>query len=754
MSIYEALLESSKSTSNSKSSSVVEDTSIIEYTLSLLEEVNNTFTSEHLSAFNETIISDYIAPAISARFNFVRLTNDMINLNVDSINKVYSKSEAIMKSVAKSDDRIKPYVNDILNFNESFRMNELFYKFTNLDIDIPPYDLNRRIEDEFNMIYQKVKDIVSDSNKSLTEKEDNIMTLYMDLSGDGFSKSGVLYTTKNEYKLDEKLLKGIFDKMSVNTSLIYSDTDSYEKQVYAFFRDGSLEPNVEVVTPDILKIAFNRYNNSKITMRKLRAAKDELIKSYKAIRVVAEKSYDQIYSLLPTETMKIYMDKIMRYEVVKNMYYLNGYDLIFSGRLDANIHAMLQDKKMCLYAANIIMNGKINVESFDYVSKIYEKHMEDIDDFLLEEGTTTAYDTDKVLREYAYGVYSISLDNMVSVLQLEDSINTLTENTDIVLEAGIIETIKKVISDWIKNTSLAWKRFKELGIDRKYTDFINNNQKYFLMEGKMNIPENFELPQVDKIDKFCNTDFTPFSPDMLDVLDTKENFIKSKYMGAYSNYIKDGKTIKEVVMEDCFAKAATGMTATLKTTIGPYIEFINDYHHKIDDCNKSIETINRSSDNIIKMLQNVQNDVSESVKSLDYYLSEADDKGNAGGNNNQQQQPQQNTTQNNQANNNNNNTNNNAWKSADGDKQVKKETKNYNKEINNFFGVCTELFSAEMAVLNKARQKMFTVIQKWVDMQKEASGDNKKKETANGGETKVEVKQTTNDNLHVDTGKK
>ena len=59
-----------------------------------------------------------------------------------------------------------------------------------------------------------------------------------------------------------------------------------------------------------------------------------------------------------------------------------------------------------------------------------------------------------------------------------------------------------------------------------------------------------------------------------------------------------------------------------------------------------------------------------------------------------------------------------------------------------------------MAVLNKARQKMFTVLQKWVDMQKEASGDNKKKETPNSGETKVEVKQTTNDNLHVDTGKK
>jgi hypothetical protein len=751
MSIYEALLESSKSVSNSKSSSIQEDTSMFEYTLSLLEEVNNTFTSDHLSAFNETIVSDYIAPAISARFNFVRLTNDMINLNVDSINKVYSKSEAIMKSVTKSDDRIKPYVNDILNFNESFRMNEPFYNFTNLDIDIPPYDLNRRVEDEFNMIYQKVRDIVSDNDKSLAEKEDNIMTLYMNLSGDGFSKSGVLYTTKNEYKLDEKLLKGIFDKMSINTSLIYSDTDSYEKQVYAFFRDGSLDPNVEVVTPDILKTAFNRYNNSKITMRRLRAAKDELVKSYIAIKKTAEKSYDQIYAILPTENMKIYMDKIMRYEVVKNMYYLNGYDLIFSGRLDANIHAMLQDKKMCLYAANIIMNGKINVESFDYVSTIVEfKQSDDVDGIFLEEMKKVFYNTDSVLREYAYENYKISLENMSSILELENNINMLTEDTELVLEGKIIDNIKRIISNWMKNTSLAWKRFKELAVDKKYTDFINNNMKYLTMEGKMNIPEEFELPQPDKIDKFENIDFPLFDMNMITDLDTKENFIKSRWMNMYSNYIKDGKTIKEVAMEDCFTKATANMVATLKTTIQPYTGWIDEYHNKIDTCTKNIESLNRATDAILKAIEQEQHNANVEESSLfDYYLNEADDKGN-----NQQQNTQTtNTAQPNQANNTTEKKTNDAWKSADGNKQVKEKTKNYTKEVNNYFGVCTEIVSADMAILNKARNKMFTVLQKWVDMQKNASGEGKK-EKANNGETKVEVKQTTtkgNDNLHIDT---
>ena len=301
---------------------------------------------------NEGFIDEFT----NKKFSIVNIIKAIIKFFLKAIEKIGKSLWALILELVDSDNTIKKYKNELLNYNGSFKIKaEPYYNYTNLGAPVPPVELYLHFNEEYDIFHENILKL---AEKSKNGKNEYINRL-------------------NNYKseIESKINTGYYDTLraQVLSKIDYSyqsvdaiSKDDYINKLRAVFRGGaSLGPlmNDRVIDGQSVQEATNRFFSAKNILKSLDKDKSKIESSCnETVKKVEKLSSSQAsiisrYSLYDND-VKFAIDNISKLKAAQLSEMCNIFILAFSAKADAIKEAVKQDKKICFEAIkDIIVNG-------------------------------------------------------------------------------------------------------------------------------------------------------------------------------------------------------------------------------------------------------------------------------------------------------------------------------------------------------------------------------------------------------------
>ena len=278
-------------------------------------------------------------------------------------------------------------------------------------------------------------------------------------------------------------------------------------------------------------------------------------------------------------------------------------------------------------------------------------------------------------------------------VQLEQAALLEDASQLIVLQEGMKDTLLRYIKKVIAGVQRAWNKFRAIITDKGIDMYYNKNEKYFKTDFTMNPPADFTLPKIEEYDKFITATTIPaYNQTMNQYLKTTKDFY-NHFLRAYSSELSSGKSLKDIAKEKVFVKA-TGKENIGRNTMSGIVRFAAiDYKKTMDKLSKNLQNLN-STTKTMESLMKVElkeSGVYDLKNTMEEYFTEAEDAG------------------------------------EDNEKEQKSQLDTYAKT---YMKGITSVISQQMSITNKLVSVCFTMMRKYVELQKKKvdDTDSKKKE--------------------------
>ena len=348
-----------------------------------------------------------------------------------------------------------------------------------------------------------------------------------------------------------------------------------------------------------------------------------------------------------------------------------------------------------------------------------------------------------------YSLYLAENDFIRQLAIIDNRSKYVTESKYIVLNEALLDTIRQYLTKVVRSLSAAFEKFKKTMAEEKdiqdTLNLINKNRNLLTSDFKMLLPDNFEVPDIEKWKNIFNnitSDFKAFdttnynSWKTANALESPEAYIKHNFNALASLMNQDGNMVENM------HTAVYGNTKNNKNvavdsgTVADFAEFIEGYRDNVDTIAKQIDSINTSNRNIDQYLSSITA-AKESYLGLDKVLSILYEEENGETSTNTQTTTQNtppapnvdNNTKFRDADNPNGEQNNNNKNEGSKDRQY----------IVNFVKANTTVLSAEMKLCNQIRRSSQQIVKNFINLQLKKNGE---------AASKVAQAQTQNTNTN------
>lgn len=179
----------------------------------------------------------------------------------------------------------------------------------------------------------------------------------------------------------------------------------------------------------------------------------------------------------------------------------------------------------------------------------------------------------------------------------------LTEAQVELLNEMSFNTVGVYVTKVINNIQKAWNNFKTGYNDSTWASYKQVNGRYFNSSLEMKTPEGMEVPLLDKIDQLMRSVVVPKWVDDSPMFKDKESFLKNG-CHAPDLYNKD-KGIFEIISETHFKTINNSMIVN-SGSLKSYINFMDTYSTKYDKLAEDIKNINISSKEVTAAAKDMQ----------------------------------------------------------------------------------------------------------------------------------------------------
>ena len=304
-------------------------------------------------------------------------------------------------------------------------------------------------------------------------------------------------------------------------------------------------------------------------------------------------------------------------------------------------------------------------------------------------------------------------------VQLEQAALLEDASQLIVLQEGMKDTLLRYIKKVIAGVQRAWNKFRAIITDKGIDMYYNKNEKYFKTDFTMNPPADFTLPKIEEYDKFITATTIPaYNQTMNQYLKTTKDFY-NHFLRAYSSELSSGKSLKDIAKEKVFVKA-TGKENIGRNTMSGIVRFAAiDYKKTMDKLSKNLQNLN-STTKTMESLMKVElkeSGVYDLKNTMEEYFTEAEDAG----------EDKKDNTNNVNGEKKEDNKFKDANAGSDNEKEQKSQLDTYAKT---YMKGITSVISQQMSITNKLVSVCFTMMRKYVELQKKKvdDTDSKKKE--------------------------
>lgn len=314
-----------------------ENQSYFSKAISLCQE-SNMFCRKTLLGIgeNEMVVREFFDNS-----TIVSIIKAIIDIFIQNIKELVEHFLNAMGVFTKGEAHIEKYASQILKFDGVLRIEDFYhYKYTNLEADIPPLDINKQILSEYDRLVDKLKKIGREKYRDDLIKSLNTFAI----------------ESKRDFKdKDIFLLRGrIVNKRHGCSRELYSE------ELYKIFRNGKTAGELGEIHQEEIHEAYRRWKNGDIFekdikhQRKIIEANAAEIK--KRIRnidlaLVTNGNYTSDYDL------DNLLNNIIRIECDKIQEICNTTVLAFGTKLDALKEALIQDKKVLYYTISEIIKA-------------------------------------------------------------------------------------------------------------------------------------------------------------------------------------------------------------------------------------------------------------------------------------------------------------------------------------------------------------------------------------------------------------
>lgn len=323
-----------------------------------------------------------------------------------------------------------------------------------------------------------------------------------------------------------------------------------------------------------------------------------------------------------------------------------------------------------------------------------------------------------------YSLYLAENDFVRTLAVIDNKAKYVTETKYEVLNEALFDTIRQYLTRVVKSISAAFKKFRETMASDKAMqntlNLINNNKNLLTTDFRMILPDNFQLPNLDRwrneyFEKI-NNEIKPFTVDQYNNwkeqgdLESPETFIQ-KNIQSLSGLIND-KSLKENLMEKVFENPKKGeIIASDRVTV--YADYLTEYNNQIEAINKQIDIFNTSSKNITDYTIKLKMST-ESYLGLHNALSILNEEGETSS----ATAPAATTSATSPAPTVDTNTGNDKFLDADNPNGNKpNEDAKDRKYIVNFSSAYAKIMSAEMYICNEIRKSCIKVTANYINLQ-------------------------------------
>lgn len=341
--------------------------------------------------------------------------------------------------------------------------------------------------------------------------------------------------------------------------------------------------------------------------------------------------------------------------------------------------------------------------------------------------------------EYANYLAEQEMLDQLAILSIKSHNNVLTESAIQSINEAAIDTVMNYIKKVAANIQVVWNKFKATITKGEYAALKKQYGKYFNSNTKIIADNNPSVCILAEVDKQLMIEMPVLSESLLnDLSGSTEDFIQKHLKDVY----EENKSILDVMDSKVFKKQ--NVLAINSQSLKFYTQFMENYSSKVNKASEDIKNINNTS-NIVKQIlskmtnNNTNNDNSQNTNNntennseekvnkesfvniadtLLYYFTE------------EQQADFRSTNE--PKNDNNSDTNN--------DDEKKEKSSDINKQIMNYYKVSTQLLSAKLNILNKARKNALHIIKEF--------GSTAKKESE--GKTNNSNNATTNNVIGIE----
>lgn len=354
-----------------------------------------------------------------------------------------------------------------------------------------------------------------------------------------------------------------------------------------------------------------------------------------------------------------------------------------------------------------------------------------------------------------YSLYLAENDFMRQLAVIDNKAKYVTEASNYkILNEALLDTIRQFFTRLVKAIGDAFNKFKETMASEKamsdVLNLINKNKNLLSGDFRLQLPDNFEYPNIDNWNKL----FDSINTDIQNKEFTKQNYDSWKSANALESpdaFIKHEfnslSSINNDNLLDGMHNLIFGNTKNEKGAIVAsdkaqvYADFLTNYKSQVDNISKQIDSINKSIKNIDSYLQTIKG-TNESYLGLNRALSILNEEDySATSSTPQQNQSQPAPSVDTSTNNNANDT----FRDADnpnGDQNKNNDAQD-RKFITHYAQAITKVLQTEMQLSNQIRVNCIKIVSNYINMYLKKNG-NTQNNTNN--EQQNQQQNTGNDN--------